>query len=86
MLNHSPNKVILHIYPRPEEMVPTLITGHRMWHIIRVYAVCYLYNSSLATFRGTCLFVCVEVLWPNQLNGVMSSAVSLSNRTSTGQA
>ena len=33
-----------------------------------------------------CLFVCVEVLRPSQPNGVMSSAVSLSNHTFTGQA
>ena len=36
-----------------------------------------------------CLFVCVvcvEVLRPNQPNGVMSSAVSLSNHTFTRQA
>ena len=33
-----------------------------------------------------CLFVCVEVLWPSQPNGVMSSAVSLPNQTFTGQA
>ena len=32
------------------------------------------------------LFVCVEVLRPSQPNGVMSSAVSLPNRTFTGQA
>ena len=31
------------------------------------------------------LFVCVEVLWPSQLIGVMSSAVSLPNYTFTGQ-
>ena len=31
-------------------------------------------------------FVCVEVLPPNQPNGVMSSAVSLLNHTFTGQA
>ena len=30
--------------------------------------------------------VCVEVLWPSQPNGVMSSAVSLPNHTFTGQA
>ena len=29
---------------------------------------------------------CVEVLWPNQPKGVMSSAVSLPNHTFTGQA
>ena len=32
------------------------------------------------------LFVCVEVLRPNQPNGVMSSAISLPNHTFTGQA
>ena len=31
-----------------------------------------------------CLFVCVEVLRPSQLNGVMLSAVSLPNHTFTG--
>ena len=31
-------------------------------------------------------FVCVEVLRPSQLNGVMSSAVSLPNHMFTGQA
>ena len=31
------------------------------------------------------VFVCVEVLRPSQPNGVMSSAVSLSNHTFTGQ-
>ena len=32
------------------------------------------------------LSVCVEILWPSQPNGVMSSAVSLPNHTFTGQA
>ena len=32
------------------------------------------------------LFVCVEVLRPNQPNGVMLSAVSLPNHTFTEQA
>ena len=31
-------------------------------------------------------FVCVEVLRPNQPNGVMLNAVSLPNHTFTGQA
>ena len=31
------------------------------------------------------IFVCVVVLWPSQPNGVMSSAVSLPNRTFIGQ-
>ena len=33
-----------------------------------------------------CLFVCVEVLRPSQLNGVMSSVVILPNHMYTGQA
>ena len=32
-----------------------------------------------------CLFVCVEVLWPSQPNGVMSSVVSLPNHTFMGR-
>ena len=32
------------------------------------------------------LFLCVEVLWPSQLNGVISSMVTLPNHTFTGQA
>ena len=32
------------------------------------------------------LFVFVEILWPSQPNGVMSSVVSLPNHTFTGQA
>ena len=32
------------------------------------------------------LFVCVEVLWPDQPNRVMSSVVSLPNHTFTKQA
>ena len=32
------------------------------------------------------VFVCVEVLWPSQPNGVMLSMVSLPNHTFTGQA
>ena len=32
------------------------------------------------------VFVCVEVLWPSQPNEVMSSAISLTNQTFTGQA
>ena len=36
--------------------------------------------------RNENLFVCVEILWPSQHNGVMSSTVSLPNNTFTGQA
>ena len=41
--------------------------------------------STTICFRGD-LFVCVEVLWPSQPNGVMLSAVNLPNHTFTGQA
>ena len=37
-------------------------------------------------FKASLKFVCVEVLRPSQPNGVMSSAVSLSNHTFIGQA
>ena len=37
-------------------------------------------------WSGTTLFVCVEVLWPSQSNGVMSSPVSVPNHTFTWQA
>ena len=40
----------------------------------------------LAMFLVIQGFVCVEVLWPSQPNGVISSAVSLPNHTFTGQA
>ena len=44
------------------------------------------YKGYLYTVKGdNCLFVCVEVLRPSQLNGVMSSAVSLPIHTFTGQ-
>ena len=36
--------------------------------------------------QHVCLFVCVEVLWSSQPNGVMSSLVSLPNHTFTEQA
>ena len=42
------------------------------------------YDSSI--YHETKGFVCVEVLRPNQPNGVMSNAVSLPNHTFTGQA
>ena len=35
---------------------------------------------------GERIIVCVEVLWPSQPNGVMSSAVSLPNHKFTEQA
>ena len=38
------------------------------------------------TVQVSVMFVCDEVLWPSQPNGVMSSMVSLPNHTFTGQA
>ena len=43
-------------------------------------------GNFLSRYHGSYLFACVEVLRPSQLNGVMSSAVSLPNHTFTGQA
>ena len=43
-------------------------------------------DATCDNLRGLSVFVCVEVLRPSQPNGVMSSAVSLSNHTFTGQA
>ena len=36
-------------------------------------------------YTSVCLFVCFEVLQSSQPNGVMSSAVSFTNHTFTGQ-
>ena len=42
--------------------------------------------TSISFSKSVCSFVCVEVLRPNQPNGVMSSAVILPNHAFTGQA
>ena len=41
---------------------------------------------TLYYYSAMTMFVCVEVLRPNQPNGVMSSAVSLPHGTFTGKA
>ena len=43
-------------------------------------------KARMAQYVVKGVFVCVEVLRPSQPNGVMSSAVSLSNHMFTGQA
>ena len=48
--------------------------------------ICVVSSKYLEKSGHEFLFVCVEVLWPSQPNGVMSSAVSLPNHTFTGQA
>ena len=45
------------------------------------YQLC---NKNLCRFLGP-LFVCVEVLWPNQPYGVMSSVTSFPNHTLLGR-
>ena len=47
---------------------------------------CFNAQPFTITLHCLCIFVCVEVLRPSQLNGVMLSAVSLPNHTFTGQA
>ena len=47
---------------------------------------CQAQSTYLTTLLLGRLFVCVEVLWPSQPLGVMSSAVNLPNHTFTGQA
>ena len=46
----------------------------------------YIEKKEVDLNRNFFFFFCVEVLWPGQPNGVMSSAVSLPNHTFTGQA
>ena len=43
-------------------------------------------SQAVIKVTGHDLFVCVEVLWPSQPNGVMLSVVSLPNHILTGQA
>ena len=52
----------------------------------RITYICTYTHSYRRMYIRTYVFVCVEVLWPSQPNGVMSSAVSLPNHTFTGQA
>ena len=43
-------------------------------------------SQAVIKVTGHDLFVCVEVLWPSQPNGVMLSVVSLPYHILTGQA
>ena len=45
-----------------------------------------LHNNGMLSVLIRIAFVCVEVLWPSQPNGVMSSMVCFPNHTFTGQA
>ena len=54
--------------------------------LVRLLLCRLIWAPSGQLFTERCLFVCVEVLWPSQPNGVMSSAVSLPNHMLTGQA
>ena len=80
------------------QIVQTQIRHSRTRRLIRVCTVQGSLNILLSFFRTrspfftaevhflSASFVCVEVLWPSQLNGVMSSSVGLPNHTFTGQA
>ena len=69
---------------RSRQALLTQTRCHRIWHLIRVYNICF--SSSSFWTHHEVLFVCVEVSRPSQPNGVMPSAVSLPNHTFTGQA
>ena len=58
---------------------------HYMGHLKLKSAFKHAQNVQIQIFFFF-FFFCVEVLQPSQPNGVMSSAVSLPNRTFTGQA
>ena len=53
--------------------------------IRKLLCECLFISGAMVCSSSWCL-VCVEVLWPSQPNGVMSSAVSLPNHYFTGQA
>ena len=54
-----------------------------VWHFMQIVS---LGDNLCETSKPISWFVCVEVLWPSQSNGVMSSMVSLPHHTFTGQA
>ena len=63
----------------------------KKWQKYKIYEYKIMPFSGIFTFIQSlclfvCLFVCIEVLRPNQSNGVMSSAASLPNHTFIGQA
>ena len=61
--------------------------GHLGFQIDRILAIFDLQVTPILPIKFQVYwFVCVEVLWPSQPNGVMSSTVSLPNHTFTGQA
>ena len=66
----------------------TEINRHIRTNLARGYKTFFMLNAAEHEIfsANKYVFVCVEVLWPSQPNGVMSSAVSLPNHTFTGQA
>ena len=58
--------------------------AEKMWVPIALQKLLIFFQQNISAYLR--LFVCVEVLRPSQPNRVMSSAVSLPNRTFTGQA
>ena len=67
---------IKHIFITNLQSIPPLLE-----HIFVIFL-----PSREKQINSLLLFVCVEVLWPRQPNGVMLSAVSLPNHTFTGKA
>ena len=43
-------------------------------------------DKTLFSTKKALIFICVEILWPSQLNGAMLSMVSLPNHTFNEQA
>ena len=66
-------------YAENKLQILVLFTSLTLW---TYYSLHCLPQQFLNTSTG---FVCVEVLWPSQPNGVMSSVVNLPNHTFTGQ-
>ena len=62
------------------------VTDRWMDNVSTVYLPPYKLSYCSGVELVGVLFVCVEVLWPSQPNGVMLSAVSLPNHMFTGQA
>ena len=60
--------------------------GSEQWSAVQSWAEFLEQDSNQGSVIQCQELVCVEVLWPSQPNGVMSSAVSLPNHTFTGQA
>ena len=77
------SKILLNLWQTVELLIRYCIS-------LAADLVLHCFFKAIPILRVNIVFVfglfCVEVLWPSQPNGVMSSAVSLPNHTFTGQA